>query len=160
MRVDHCWGIVSLGLLRWLATRVIPQLHAPFSLLLGHVGVATVSTMLEANQLARRALVWAQTPLRVHVHDSFCVIGWSDASWACRREGSSQGGRHLVGVTNTPFLEQAECKVRVISWHSGKLARVARRSSAAELQAAADAETRNHNYSSVTLGKPSRVQHH
>ena len=63
---------------------------ASLSLLRGYVGVATVSTMLEANKLARRALVWAQTPLRTHVHDSLCVGGWSDASWACRREGSSQ----------------------------------------------------------------------
>ena len=47
---------------------------------------------------------------------------------------------HLVGITNTAFLKQAECKVDVISWHSGKLARVARSSDAAELQAAADAE--------------------
>ena len=76
---------------------------------------------------------WAQTPF------SFCVVGWSDASWACRREGSSQGG-HVVGITNTGFLDQAECKVSVISWHSGRLARVARSSTAAELQAAADAE--------------------
>ena len=109
------------------------------SLLLGYVRAATVSTLVEGNQLARRALVWAQTPLRTPVHDSFCVVGWSDASWACRCEGSSQGG-HLVGITITACLEQAECKVSVISWHSGKLARVARSSKVAELQTAADAE--------------------
>ena len=67
------------------------------------------STMLQAFELARRALGWAQTPLRTHVCDSFCV-GWSDASWAGRREGSSQSG-HLAGVINTSFLEQAEFKV-------------------------------------------------
>ena len=38
------------------------------------------------------------------------------------------------------FLEQAESPISVISWHSGKLARVARSSNSAELQAAADAE--------------------
>ena len=47
-----------LGRLMWLATQV-PQLQAPWSLLLGYLGVATVSTLLEANKLARRALVWA-----------------------------------------------------------------------------------------------------
>ena len=36
--------------------------------------------------------------------------------------------------------EQAESPISVISWHSGKLVRVARRSNSAELQAAADAE--------------------
>ena len=104
-----CW-------LLWLVTQGIPQLQAPLSLLLGCVGVATVSTVLEANKLARRALVWAQTPLRKSVNDSFCVVGWSDASWACRLEGSSQGG-YLIGVTNTSFLEQAVCKVTV--WSAG-----------------------------------------
>ena len=51
--------------------------------------------------------------------------GWSDASWACRREGSSQSG-HSIGITNTMFLKQAERIVSVVSWHSGKLARVRR----------------------------------
>ena len=51
------------------------------------------STMLQANELARRALGWAQTPLRTHVRDSFCVVGWSGASWVGRREGSSQTSR-------------------------------------------------------------------
>ena len=64
-----------LGQLMWLATQVVPQLHAPSSLLLGYLGVATVSTLLEANKLARRALVWAQTPLRTLVHDEMSVIG-------------------------------------------------------------------------------------
>ena len=123
----------------WLATKVVPQLQAPLSLLLGYLGVATVSTLLEANKLARRALVWAQTPLRTFVHEEMSVVGWSDATWACRREGSSQGG-YIIGVANKTFLEQAESPISVISWHSGKLARVARSSNSAELQAAADAE--------------------
>ena len=67
------------------------------------------------------------------------VIGWPDASWACGLEGSSQGG-YIIGVANKTFLEQAESPINVISWHSGKLARVARSSNSAELQAAADAE--------------------
>ena len=118
----------SLGQLMWLATQVVPQLQAPLSLLLGHLGVATVSTLLEANKLARRALVWAQTPLGTFVHEEMSVIGWSDASWARRREGSSQGG-YIIGVANETFMGQAESPISVMSWHSGKLARVARRSS-------------------------------
>ena len=58
-----------LGQLMWLATQVVPQLQAPLSLLLGYLGVATVSTLLEANKLARRSLVWAQTHLRTFVHE-------------------------------------------------------------------------------------------
>ena len=133
-------GVRSLlGQLMWLATQVVPQLQGPLSLLLGYLGVATVSTLLEADKLARRALVWARTPLRTFVHEEMSVIGWSDAIWACRREGPSQG-RFIIGVANKTFLEQAENPISVISWHSGKLARVARSSNSAELQAAADAE--------------------
>ena len=127
-----------LGQLVWLATQVVPQLQAPLSLLLGYLGVGTVSTLLEANKLATRALVWAQTPLRTFVHEEMNVVGWSDANWACRREGSSRG--YIIGVANKTFLEQAESPSSVISWHSGKLARVARSSNSAELQATADAE--------------------
>ena len=87
------------------------------------------STMLEANIRAHHALVWAKTSLRL-VHDSFCHVHWSDASWACRCEGSAQRG-HLIGITNTSFLQQAECKI------TGKQARFARSANAAELQAAA-----------------------
>ena len=138
-----------LGQLMWLATQVVPQLQAPLSLLLGYLGVATVSTLLEANKLARRALVWAETPLRTFVHEEMSVIGWSDASWACRREGSSQGG-YIIGVANKTFLEQAESPISMISWHSGNLARVARSSNSAELQAAADAEG-DHSYIRFSL---------
>ena len=102
-----------LGQLMWLATQVVPQLQAPLSLLLGYLGVATVSTLLEANKLARRALVWDQTPLRTFVHEDMSVIGWSDASWACRREGSSQGG-YVIGLANKTCLEQAESPISVI----------------------------------------------
>ena len=43
-------------------------------------------------------------------------------------------------MANKTFLELSESPISVISWHSGKLTRVARSSNSAELQAAADAE--------------------
>ena len=80
--------------------------------------MATVSTLLEANKLARRALDWAQTPLRTFVHEETSVIGPSDAGPKSRREGLSQGG-HIIRVSNKTFLEHAESPVSVISRHSG-----------------------------------------
>ena len=50
----------------------------------------------------------------------------------------------LVCVANKTFLEQVESPISVISGHTGKLARVARSSNSAELQAAADAEGELH----------------
>ena len=41
-------------------------------LILVYVGVATVSTLLEAGKLGR-PLVWAQTHFRICVNDSFCA---------------------------------------------------------------------------------------
>ena len=45
-----------LGQLMWLATQVVPQLQAPLSLLLGYLGVATVSTLLKLTNL--RDVLW------------------------------------------------------------------------------------------------------
>ena len=45
-----------LGQLLWLATQVVPQLQAPLSLLLGYLGVATVSTLLEANKTCKTCI--------------------------------------------------------------------------------------------------------
>ena len=89
-----------LGQLKWLATQVIPQLSAPLSVHVGYIGVATVSTMLEANKLARRAMVWAQIPLL--------------------KPRSQQVG-HLVRITNATFLEQAEWKVQAAADAEGEL---------------------------------------
>ena len=50
-RVNH-WGLVRAS-----CCLLVPKLQARLSLLLGCVGFATVSTMLEPNKLARRALV-------------------------------------------------------------------------------------------------------
>ena len=70
-----------LGQLMWLATQVVPQLQAPLSLPLGYLGVGhCFQHSWKANKLARRALVWAQTPLRTFVHKEMSVIGWSYAS--------------------------------------------------------------------------------
>ena len=67
----------------------------------------------------------------------------------------------LDGLTQVG-REQAECKVSVISWHSGKLARVARSSKVAELQAAAVAERERKNspFFVCHFGKSSEAQHH
>ena len=57
------------------------------------------------------------------IRHHFELIGWPNACWACRREGSSQSG-HLFGITDT-FLSWSKVKAKsVFSWHTGKLARV------------------------------------
>ena len=68
-----------------------------------------------------------------------CVLAWSDAAWAVRRDGSSQGG-YLVALADGDALLNREFQLNWISWQSGKLPRVARSSSAAEVQAAGIAQ--------------------
>ena len=129
-------GVV--GQLMWLGTQAVPQVLAGISLLLGATP-PTVKVINEANRLVRQAVAWAQVPLKFHRHVEPTVVAWSDAGWGNRADGSSQGG-HLVCITDAAFLQGEVAPITPISWHSGKLKRVARSSSAAEVQAAADAE--------------------
>ena len=120
---------VLFGQLMWLATQVIPSIA---STLVVASGIRWSShgfpqSLKQTNLLGVRwfRLRHSRDPMFTTV---FVLLG-----------GLTQLGLIAVkGITNTAFLEQAACKVSVISWHSGQLARVAR---SPKLQAAADAET-------------------
>ena len=129
----------ALGALMWLGTQAAPMVLAPLSLLLGHQTSATVDTLLQANKLIRQAVIWSSTPIVLHKHEAPVVVTYSDASWACRRDGSSQTG-YLVTIADGAILKGATSHLSFISWHSGKAKRVARSSSACEVQAASEAE--------------------
>ena len=98
-----------------------------------------MATLLAANKLAKRAQWESHTPLRIHAHKDPCLVTFSDASWMTRKSCHSQGG-HLVFMADTGILQGRECPLSLISWNSSRLARVARSTSAAEVQAAADAD--------------------
>ena len=120
------------GQLLWLGMQCLPQLLAPLSLLMGQTPQATVGTICEVSKLARKATAWARTPLKIHGYVHRC---WMDHSprW------------HL-----TRWTVGLHCKLRVaarqrinmslISLYSIRLRRVARSSSVAETQAAADGD--------------------
>ena len=111
---------------------------ALLSLLLGQTQ-ATVGTIYEVNKLARKATAWARTPLKIHAHHSLLVVTYIDAGRTTRPDGTSQGGQ-LVFIANSGLLQGREPNMSLISWHSSRLKRVARCSSAAETQAAADGD--------------------
>ena len=114
------------------------QLVAPLSLLMGHTQ-ATVDTIYEVNKLAGKATVWARMPLEVHARHSLVVVTYTDAGWTTRPDGTSQGGQ-LVFIANSELLRGKEPNMSLISGHPSRLRRVARSSSAAETQAAADGD--------------------
>ena len=70
---------------------------------------------------------------------SLVVVTYSDAGWTTRPDGTSQGGQ-LVFIAHSELLQGRESNMSQISWHSNRLRRVARSSSAAETQAAADGD--------------------
>ena len=118
------------GQLLWLGMQCLPQLLAPLSLLMGQTRQATVDTIYGVNKLAREATVWARMPLKVHAHQFLIVVTYTDAGWTSRPDGTS--------LANSELLQGKESNLSPISRHSRRLRRVARSSSAAEIQAAAD----------------------
>ena len=123
----------------WSCMQCLPQLLAPLSLLMGQTPQSTVNTIYEVNKLARKAAVWARMPLKVHALHSSVVVTYTDAGWTTRPDGTSQGGQ-LVFIANSELLQGKESNMSLIFWHSSRLRRVARSSSAAETQAAADGD--------------------
>ena len=119
----------------WLTTQAVPTLMAPLSILLAYTTNATVDTLLRANKLVRQAKLETSHLLVMHGLTNPCVLAWGDAAWGVRREGSSQGG-YFIAMADGDALHTQDFRMNIISWHSGKLARVARSSSAAEVQAA------------------------
>jgi len=101
---------------------------------MGETNCATIDTLMRLNKLARQALKWADEPLCIHAHKHPVVVGWSDGGWTTRIDGASQLG-YLVGVADVEMLQGKESPVSLISWHSSKTPRVAKSSSAVELQA-------------------------
>ena len=63
---------------------------------------------------------------------------FTDAAWAVRPEGSSQGG-YLLFFADRELLDGKEAKLSIMDWKSWKLKRKVRSSLAAESQALADA---------------------
>ena len=70
--------------------------------------------IFEVNKLARKATVWANTPLEVHAHHSLVVVTYTDAGWTTRPEGTSQGGQ-LVFIANAELLQRYESNMSLIS---------------------------------------------
>eukprot|EP00959_Pyramimonas_sp_CCMP1952_P273312 5712688-Pyramimonas_sp.AAC.1 len=72
-------------------------------------------------------------------HLNPCIVGYSDAAWNVRRDGSSQGG-FLIFMTDYSLMQNKEAPISLIAWASAELPRVCRSSSAAEVQAANEAQ--------------------
>ena len=127
------------GQLLWLGMQCLPQVLVPLSLFMGQTPQTMADTIHEVNKWAGKATAWARTPRKIHAHHSPVVITYTDAGWTTRPDGTSQGGQ-LVFIANSELLQGREPNMSLLSWHSSRSKRVARSSSAAETQAAADCD--------------------
>lgn len=135
----------TLGALSWRATQTCPWLAASVSVLQGKQTDPIVEDLLETNKLIRMQRQFCDVSLKFSSRiEKPILVTYSDASWACRKDGSSQGGQITI-LTDQRFLEGKRCEYSLISWQSRKLARVARSSTSAEVQAASNA-TDNHEF--------------
>ena len=123
-----------LGALNWRATQAAPWILATVSHLQGCIESAKVSDLLEANKLVRlqrrycdRGLCFEST-----LQDPI-IVTYHDASWATRRDLSSQGGQ-LTVLMEGRVLKGHQGKFSVLNWTSRRLKRVARSSTSAEVQ--------------------------
>ena len=76
--------------------------------------------------------------LEIHAHHSLVEITYTDAGWTTRPDSTSQGGQLVFA--NSELLQKQRIKLSLKTWHSSRLRRVARFSSAVETQAAADGD--------------------
>ena len=107
----------------------------------GSVTTATTTTLLEANKVLRYAKQNGDVGLEFRSlgrKEDMTFIAFSDASFACRADNSSQGG-YIVAMVDRATAEGAEGHYNVVDWRSWKLARISRSTLAAESQAASEA---------------------
>lgn len=116
-------------------------LQAAVSMLAGQITKATTKTIQEANKVLRFAKENDDVGLEYRYignKDDVTFLAFSDASFACRPDLTSQGG-YLVLMVNRQVAEGAEGHYNVLDWRSWKLARIARSTLSAEGQAASEA---------------------
>ena len=128
-----------LGALNWRATQSAPWLLSTVSHLQGVVEHAQVQDLLAVNRLVRLQRKHFDQGLYFAVLKGSCtLLTYTDASWATRRDGSSQGGQITLLVEQNALCG-SKTKFSVLSWSSKKLKRIARSSTSAETQMSANA---------------------
>ena len=124
----------ALGALSWRATQSAPWLAASVSYLQGCFNEATVDDLLQANKLIRLQRTFSQAVIRFSSKIKRpMLLTYHDASHACRRDGSSQGGL-ITMLVDESILEGNQSHYSPIAWQSRKLPRVCRSSTSAEVQ--------------------------
>ena len=127
-----------IGGLQWPSTQTAPFLQCAVSQLAGEISQATIATLEAGNKILRMAKANADAGLRYHGlgHDPKDVtfLAYSDASFASRKDLTSQGG-YLITMVQSNVTTGDSGVYNLVDWRSWKLPRVARSSLSAESQA-------------------------
>ncbi len=124
----------ALGGLNWRATQSAPWLLATVSHLQGCIETATVNELCQVNKLIRLQRKRMEHGLFFPaLHGECTVVTFTDASWATRKDGSSQGGQ-LTLLMESNVMRGSKTPFCVLGWTSRRLRRVARSSTSAEAQ--------------------------
>ena len=128
-----------IGTMQWPAAQTMPHAAASISYLQAKSSKATPADLAEANKTLRFMKETSDIPLRFTGAADFSEVrigAYTDASWALRPDGSSQGGFYVF-VMDDVGLGGAARPLVCLDWGSKKLPRVCRSSLSAEAQAAA-----------------------
>ena len=130
-----------LGGLQWSSTQTAPFLQCSASQLSGEITKATVDTIDRASKVLRMAKANSDAGLRYHAlggdPKEVSFIGYTDASFASRKDLSSRGG-FLAMMVHQSLIGGTTGEYNIIDWRSWRLPRVARSSLSAESQAASE----------------------
>ena len=126
-------GVV--GSLHYVAANTRPDLSAAASILQGVASRPTVEHLMEANKELRMAQEHDEVAIYIEPIASGRLLFsvFTDAAWANRYDGSSQGG-YLIVAHDAAMLDGKTVTANPVDWASRKLHRVARSSLSAELQ--------------------------
>ena len=136
-----------IGALQWPATQACPHLACSVSMHAAKISNARIQDLKEANKTLRFAKSNNQSQMvfpkesgnkQKNPFDQTGFLALSDAAWATRSDGSSQGGYLILAVDKTAFNDKMAFS-SILEWKSFKLHRVSRSSLNAETQAAAEA---------------------
>lgn len=140
----------ALGGLSWRATQSCPWLAASVSVLQGCQKNPKVEHLLQVNKLIREQRHRCDVPVKFSsAIQRPVLVTYTDASYACRMDDSSQGGQ-LTLLADMGILQGERSEYSLLSWQSRKLARVARSSTSAEVQMASNA-TDSHEFTKQVL---------
>ena len=130
----------GIGALAWPAHQTSPHLCASLSVMQASVGQARVENLLEYNKTLSFAKAYADVKLKMsgsmgRTMKEIRLGVYFDAAWAVRPNGDSQGG-YLIFVIKAIDEESGKpTELNILDYGSKKLARKARSSLTAEVQA-------------------------